>query len=112
MGEPLFKVSNQHVEGSGEPPVVDGDQPGTYFGYFANEYGDQAIYAYDHETGEAVLRMGDAGWQEAHRVVNGEVAGLLLSKAELAWLGACWMATGLLKERLQAGLDAGGPAVH
>jgi len=112
MGEPLFKVSNHHVEGSGESSVVDGDQPGTYFGYFANEHGEQAIYAYDHEAGEAVLRMGDAGWHVVHRVVNGEVAGLLLSKTELAWLRACWMATGLLKERLQAGLDGGEPAAR
>ena len=98
MGVPLFEVSNHHVEGAGEPPVVDGDEPGIYFGYFANEYGEQAIYTYDHETGEATLRMGDAGWHDVHRVVNGEVAGLLLSNAELSWLRACWMATGGLKE--------------
>jgi hypothetical protein len=33
-----------------------------YVGYFANEHGEQAIYTYDFETGEATLRMGDSGW--------------------------------------------------
>jgi hypothetical protein len=90
----LFSVSNHHTASSGEPPVVDGDAPDKYFGYFANEHGEQAIYAYDFATGEATLRMGDAGWQTTHAVVNGEAQGLMLSMAEFTWLRACWMATG------------------
>lgn len=104
-GSRLFSVSNNHTECCGEPPTIDGDQPGFYFGYFANEYGEQAIYTYDRETEEATLKMGDTGWSDIHRVVDGEVEGLLLTLAEQIWLHACWMATGGLKTRLQAGAE-------
>jgi hypothetical protein len=59
------------------------------------EHGEQALYAYDFATGEATLRMGDAGWQTPRAVVNGEAQGFMLSLAELMWLRACWMATGV-----------------
>jgi hypothetical protein len=36
LREPLFKVSNHHAEAGGEPPAVDGDATGTYFGSFTN----------------------------------------------------------------------------
>ena len=72
-GQPLFSVSNHHTEKCGEPPVIDGNAPGKYVGYFVNEHSEQAIYTYDFETGEATLKMGDAGWQFTYAVVNGEV---------------------------------------
>ena len=28
----------------GQPPAVDGDEPGKYYGYFANQYGEQAVF--------------------------------------------------------------------
>jgi len=96
---PLFTVSNRHTAACGEPPAVDGDAPGTYVGYFANEYGEQAIYTYDYETGAATLRMGDAGWHDARRVARGQAEGLLLTKTEALWLRSCWLATGGLKDR-------------
>lgn len=105
-GRLLFSVSNHHTENCGEPTAIDGDAPGKYVGYFVNEHGEQAIYTYDSETGEATLKMGDSGWQVAHRVVNGEVDGLLLTKAELLWLRACWMATGEFMRRRRSGEDA------
>src|SRR2546428_7481192 len=89
MREPLFKVSNHHAAACGEPPAVDGDAAGTYFGYFMSEYGEQAIYTYDYETGEATVRMGDAGWHDAYRVADGQAEGLLLTKTEAMWLRAC-----------------------
>jgi hypothetical protein len=85
----------------GKPPFVDGDAPGKYFGYFANEYGEQAVYSYDYDTGEATVRLGDAGWETTYRVVGGEAEGLVMSKPELLWLRACWMATGELVARGQ-----------
>jgi hypothetical protein len=96
---PLFTVSNHHTAACAEPPAVDGDAAGTYFGHFANEYGEQAIYTYDYETGEATLRMGDTGWHEVHRVKDGQAEGLVLTKTEAMWLRACWLATGALKDR-------------
>src|SRR5207253_1342740 len=69
MGQaPLLTVSNHHTAACGEPPAVDGDAPGTYVGYFANEYGEQAVYTYGAQTGAATIRMGDAGWHDVHRV--------------------------------------------
>jgi hypothetical protein len=95
---PLFTVSNHHTAGCGEPPIVDGDAVGTYFGYFANEYGEQSIYTYDHGTGEATIRMGDADWHDVHRVEDGQAEGLSLTETEAMWLRACWLATGGLKD--------------
>jgi hypothetical protein len=59
-----------------------GDAPGTSFPYFADEYGEQAIYTYDYATGEATIRMGDAGWHATFRVTDGQPEGLLLGKIE------------------------------
>lgn len=99
MTRPLFSVSNHHVDGCGRPPEVDGDLPRTYVGYFANRFGEQCIYTYDHDTGAATLRMGDAGWEVSHVVANGVVEGLILNESEGAWLRACWMATGGIRAR-------------
>ncbi len=105
MDEPLFRVSSHHTGRCGEPPAVDGDAPGAYFGYFANEHGEQALYRYDHETGEATLTMGDTGWHGVHRVVDGEVEGALLTVAEATWLRGCWLASGGLKGHLRQSGD-------
>lgn len=97
-GGPLFKVANHHTESCGRPPTVDGDAPGAYHGYFANEHGEQAIYTYDPETGEATVRMGDAGWATVHRVVGGRLAGVNTTEAEATWIRACWLVTGALHQ--------------
>jgi len=86
-------------QSDGKPPLTDGDAPGKYSSYFANEYGEQAVYTYEHRTGDATLRMGDAGWETVYTVVNGEVDGLSLTKSEQHWLQACWMATGAFVQR-------------
>ena len=96
---PLFTVSNHHSAACGEPAVVGGDTAGTYVGYFANEYGEQAIYTYDYETGVATLRMGDVGWRDVRRVADGKAEGLVLTQTEALWLRACWLATGGLEDR-------------
>ena len=92
-------MSNHHTAACGEPPAVDGDAAGIYRGYFANEYGEQAIYTYDHETGEATIRMGDVGWHDTYRVKDGHAEGLRLGEPEAMRLRACWLATGALKDR-------------
>ena len=94
MEKRLFSVSNHHTAPCSEPAVVDGDMPGVYHGYFENQHGEQAIFTYDPATGEAVVRMGDAGWENAFPVVDGRVDGLVLGEAESLWLRACWAATG------------------
>ena len=105
MPEPLFKVSNRHAASCGGPPAVDADVPGEYHGYFINEHGEQTIYVYDHATGEATIRMGDAGWNNVLRVVDGRVAGVTVDRAEAAWIRTCWLATGALQEQLPSRAD-------
>ena len=59
LDSPLFRVSNHHTDDCGQPPAVDGDEPGKYHGYFANQYGEQAVFVYDYQTHEASAWMGD-----------------------------------------------------
>lgn len=94
MAEPLFTVSNHHTAACAQPPQMDGDERDAYHGYFSNEHGEQAIYVYDWETGEATVRMGDAGWDSVYRVVDGCIEGATVTEAEATWLRACWLATG------------------
>ena len=89
---PLFCVSNHHGAGCGEPPAVDGDAPNRHHGYFENRHGEQAVFVYEHASGEAALRLGDAGWAESYRVVDGSVQGLILNEEGRLWLRACWLA--------------------
>ena len=36
--------------------------------------------------------MGDSGWREFHRVVDGQAEGVILTESEAAWIRACWLA--------------------
>ena len=58
----------------------------------ANEFLPRNNFVYDYQTHEASVRMGDAGWENAHRVVDGRVEGIILTESEAAWLRACWLA--------------------
>jgi hypothetical protein len=97
----LFEVSNHHTAACGKAPTVSGDTVDMYFGYFANGYGEQAIYCYDYKTGEAIVRMGDCGWENVYRVVNGVVEGATVNDAEATWVRACWLVTGKNQTRAQ-----------
>jgi len=88
----LFTVTNRHTASCGTPPQIDDAAPGLYRGYFENRHGEQATFVYDHTTRMGVLYLGDAGWEEPRRVVDGSVPGLILNAPEQAWLAACWKA--------------------
>jgi hypothetical protein len=92
MSEPLLKIKNHHVPACGDPPIVDSESGDTYIGYFENPHGEQWIFAMDRKSGEAVLRGGDIGWNDAQRVIDGTVPDLILGHAEQLWLKACWLA--------------------
>ena len=89
---PLFTVSNHHVSGE-EPPSINGDEPNTYHSYFENRFGEQSIFVYRHDTNEAIVYYGDAGWA-AFPVVDGKVPDLILSPDEAIWVSACLRAIG------------------
>jgi hypothetical protein len=88
----LFRVRNHHSAGSGPPPHVEDLRPNQYLGYFENQYGEQAVFIYDRDFSQAILYLGDAGWQSPHAVVDGGVPDLILSETELQWVHACWQA--------------------
>ncbi len=98
MYEPLLKIGNHHHASCGDPPIIS-DDPDTYIGYFENPFGEQWVFTYNRATKDAELRGGDTGWNHCFKVQDGAVADLILDKAELVWLMACWSAaTG---ERIQ-----------
>jgi len=92
MSEPLLQIRNHHTVGSGDPPIVSGDNPNVYIGYFENAFGEQWLFTFDRSTNEAVLRGGDIGWNTVFEVNDGVASGLVMRPDELAWLEACWFA--------------------
>jgi len=89
MSDPLLTIRNHHSLACGDPPIVNDDTRNTYIGYFENQYGEQWVFTCNRETGEAVLRGGDGGWNTAWPVVDGKVSGLNLNREETLWLEAC-----------------------
>ncbi len=88
----LFRVSNHHTPGCGDPPYIDGDTKGKYYGYFQNQHGEQALFIYDYNTQEGTVWLGDNGWDEAVEVLDGRATGLVMDTSEALWLQACWRA--------------------
>jgi hypothetical protein len=92
MSGPLFEIWNTHTDACGAPPAIT-NKPSKrfYYGYFQNRFGEQWVFSYDLEQKVAELRGGDIGWETAVPVRDG-IADVMLGKAELAWLFACWTA--------------------
>jgi hypothetical protein len=53
---------------------------------------EQAVFVYDYQTDEASVWMGDTGWHDPDRVVDGRAEGVILNESEAAWIRACWLA--------------------
>lgn len=92
MTEPILKIPNHHAPGCGDPPIVNGDDPAVYIGYFENSFREQWIFTYDRATQRGELRGGDVGWNTVHEVENGKADGLVLDSSEAVWLQTCWQA--------------------
>jgi hypothetical protein len=92
MSEPLLSISNHHLPGCGDPPIVNGDDPDLYIGYFENPFGEQWVFTYHRKTRTAELRGGDVGWNSVQSILDGTVGDLILGAEEAAWLQACWRA--------------------
>jgi hypothetical protein len=92
MSEPLLQIGNRHVVDSGDPPIVNSDDPDVYIGYFENLYGEQWIFTFHRGTRKAELRGGDIGWNSIQTANDGVVDDLILNPEEAMWLRACWEA--------------------
>jgi hypothetical protein len=77
---PLIQVRNHHSATSGTPPHIDDLRSTQYQDYFENEHGELAVFVHDRDSNQAVLYLGDAGWETQHSVVNGAVPDLILSE--------------------------------
>jgi hypothetical protein len=91
-GPAIFSVTNVHHVSCGTPPQIDDTVPNRYLGYFENQHGEQAIFVYDRSTKQGTLYMGDAGWGNTYKVINGVAQGLRVNAVEQAWLTVCWKA--------------------
>jgi hypothetical protein len=91
-GTPLLRVRNHHSSECGTPPRIDDRSPSQYLGYFENQHDEQAVFVYDRDSRQAIVYVGDAGWQMPHTVVEGSVPDLILSETERLWVRACWQA--------------------
>jgi len=93
MSEPLLKISNHHIAGSGDPPIIDDCNRDHYIGYFENLFGEQWIFTRDRKTSVATLRGGDIGWNELIDVTEGSSPKLMLNATEQQWLQSCLTAS-------------------
>jgi hypothetical protein len=88
----LCTVKNKHVSDSSIPLFINGSEPGRYYGYFENEYGEQAVFVYNRQTKIGTLWMGDVGWDQPQTVVDGDLPEIVLNETEKVWLRTCWKA--------------------
>jgi hypothetical protein len=66
-GEPglVFAAQNNHDPRCGSPPGLRNTaDPGLYYGYFENRYGEQFVFTFDRATGAGTVWGGDLGWDE------------------------------------------------
>src|SRR5207249_1838659 len=58
----VFAAHNAHHERCGAPPrLCNTDNPGLYYGYFENRYGEQFVFTFDPATGTGMVSGGDLG---------------------------------------------------
>jgi hypothetical protein len=61
----VFVAHNNHDERCGTPPRLRNlDNPGLYYGYFENRYGEQFVFTFDSATKTGTVSGGDLGWGE------------------------------------------------
>jgi hypothetical protein len=68
----VFSAHNTHHERCGAPPRLrNTDNPGLYYGYFENRYGEQFVFTFDRATGTGTVSGGDLGWAEPKTFTRG-----------------------------------------
>jgi hypothetical protein len=95
--EELMRLSNHHASLA---PVIE-ERPGRYLGYFENNFGEQLVFVYDDGEADAVVLLGDVGWEPCRVSDAGglpNAGDVILNDEELAFVSACWIATGWRRE--------------
>jgi hypothetical protein len=63
VGGLVFAAHNRHDERCGHPPRLrNTDNPGLYYGYFENRYGEQFVFTFDRATKTGTVSGGYLGW--------------------------------------------------
>ena len=59
----VFVAWNTHSPSCGEPPRVrTTENPGLYYGYFENRFGEQFVFTFDRTTKTGTVSGGDLDW--------------------------------------------------
>jgi hypothetical protein len=81
----VFAAHNNHDTRCGSPPRLRNTaDPGLYYGYFENRYGEQFIFTFDRATGAGTVWGGDLGWGEPKAFTRGLLHEALRSTQDLA----------------------------
>ena len=60
----VFAAYSNQDPSCGPPPRLRNTDPGLYYGYFENRYGEQFVFTFDRATGAGTVWGGDLGWDE------------------------------------------------
>jgi hypothetical protein len=81
----VFAADNTHHERCGAPPRLrNSDNPGLYYGYFENRYGEQYVFTFDRGTGTGMVSGGDLDWGDPKAFTLGLLDEALRSTRDLA----------------------------
>ena len=76
----VFAAHNTHYERCGAPPRLrNTGNPGLYYGYFENRYGEQFVFTFDRATRTGTVSGGDLGWGDPRTFTRGLLAEALRS---------------------------------
>ena len=77
-------------------PLRSRSGPGRYLGYFENKFGEQLVFVHDDGESDAVVLLGDLGWEPCRVSDMGglpDAGDVILNDEERAFVNACWTAT-------------------
>jgi hypothetical protein len=88
----VFAAHNNHDERCGSPPRLRNiDNPGLYYGYFENRFGEQFVFTFDQATKTGTVSGGDLGWNAPKAFTLGLLDEALRSPrniaAQIVWEG-------------------------
>ena len=95
--QPILLITNTHSAACGQPPHLTNAEPSLYVGYFANEHGNQWLFAYDRVSRRATIRGGDMNWGRPVTIASLKDLPYHFNESERRWAEACWEAATTLR---------------